>query len=83
MKKIFTKKYLETLDIETLSDILEELCDILGYSEDQIDELFDDMIALDTTTFEPDKTDLISWILHFQKKRNRIKDLHINYQSAL
>lgn len=67
MKKIFTKKYLETLDIETLSDILTELCDILGYSEDQIDELFDDMIAVDNN-FEPDKTDLISWILHFQKK---------------
>lgn len=70
MKKILTKEYLETLDAETLCDIIAELCDILGYSEDQIDELFDDVIALDDN-FEPDKTDLISWILHFQKE---IKD---------
>lgn len=68
MKKLFTKNYLETLDIETLSDILAELCDILGYSEDQIDELFGDIIAFDITTFEPDRTDLINWILHFQKE---------------
>lgn len=67
MKKILTEEYLETLDIETLSDILWEICDILGYSEEQIDELFDEVIAVDTN-FEPDKTDLISWILLLQKR---------------
>lgn len=42
MKKIFTKKYLETLDTATLCDILAELCDILGYSEDQMMEVKDE-----------------------------------------
>jgi len=67
MKKTLTKEYLETLDIKTLSDILSELCDILGYSEEQIDELFDEVIAIDNN-FEPDKTDLMQWILYFQNK---------------
>ena len=61
MKKL-TKDYLETKDIEELSDILGELCDINGYSEDQIDELFEDIIRRDDN-FDPDKEDLIYWIL--------------------
>lgn len=67
MKKILTRKYLETQDTDTLCDILMELCDILGYSEEQIDELFDDVIAVDNN-FELDKTDLIRWIIHYQNK---------------
>ena len=65
MKKL-TKDYLETKDIEELSDILYELCDYaLGYSEAQIDELFEDIIRRDDN-FDPDKEDLIDWILRLQ-----------------
>lgn len=38
MKKL-TRNYLETKDTEELSDILAELCDLNGYSEDQWDRL--------------------------------------------
>ena len=63
MKKILTKEYLETKDIEELSDILDEICDYaLGYSPDHIDEIFDE-IKRDDETFELDKGDLIDWIL--------------------
>jgi len=64
MKK-FTKDYLETKDIEELGDILTELCDIKGYSEDQIDELFEDIIRRDDN-FVLDKEDTINWILRLQ-----------------
>ena len=64
MKKL-TKEYLETKDIEELSDILEELCDLNGYSEEQIDELFEDIIRRDDN-FDLDKEDLIDWILRLQ-----------------
>lgn len=64
MKKL-TKDYLETKDTEELSDILEELCDLKGYSEDQIDELFEDIIDRDDN-FELDKEDIIDWILRLQ-----------------
>ena len=64
MKKL-TKDYLETKDTEELSDILDELCDLKGYSEDQIDELFEDIIRRDDN-FDPDREDLIDWILRLQ-----------------
>ena len=64
MKKL-TKDYLETKDTEELSDILGELCDINGYSEDQIDELFEDIIRRDDN-FDLDKEDIISWILRLK-----------------
>lgn len=64
MKKL-TKDYLENKDAEELGDILAELCDIKGYSEDQIDELFEDIIRRDDN-FDPDKKDLIDWILRLQ-----------------
>lgn len=64
MKKL-TKDYLETKDTEELSDILDELCDINGYSEDQIDELFEDIIGRDDN-FDLDKEDIIYWILRLQ-----------------
>lgn len=64
MKKL-TKDYLETKDTEELSDILGELCDIKGYSEDQIDELFEDIIRRDDN-FDLDKEDIIYWILRLQ-----------------
>lgn len=67
MMKIFTKEYLETQDIETLSDILMELCEHkLGYSDEQIDELFEDTIKRDDN-FELDKEDTIDWIIRLQK----------------
>lgn len=66
MKKL-TKDYLETKDTEELSDILGELCDLSGYSEDQIDELFEDIIRRDDN-FDLDKEDLIYWILRLQDK---------------
>lgn len=67
MRKIFTREYLETKDIETLADILTELCEYeLGYSDEQIDELFEDIIKRDDN-FELDKADTISWILRLQK----------------
>lgn len=65
MKKL-TNDYLETKDIEELSDILDELCDLGGYSEPQIDELFEDIIRRDDDTFDPDKEDIIYWILRLQ-----------------
>jgi len=61
MKKL-TKDYLAAKDIEELSDILGELCDINDYSEDQVDELFEDIIRRDDN-FDLDKEDLIYWIL--------------------
>ena len=64
MKKL-TKEYLETKDAEELSDILGELCDIKGYSEDRIDELFDDILRRDDD-FVLDKEDVIDWILRLQ-----------------
>ena len=64
MKKL-TKDYLETKDTEELSDILDELCNINGYSEDQIDELFEDIIGRDDN-FDLDKEDIIYWILRLQ-----------------
>lgn len=68
MKKLLTKEYLETKDIETLSEILDEICDYgLGYSPDHIDEIFDE-IKRDDETFEPDKADLIDWILYLDKQ---------------
>lgn len=66
MKKL-TKDYLETKDTEELGDILEELCDLKGYSEDQIDELFEDIIRRDDN-FDLDKEDIIYWILRLQVK---------------
>lgn len=67
MMKIFTKEYLETQDIETLSDILMELCENkLGYSDEQIDELFEDTIKRDDN-FELDKEDTIAWIIRLQR----------------
>ena len=66
MRKVFTREYLETKDIETLADILMELCDYeLGYSDEQIDELFEDIIKRDDN-FELNKEDTISWILNLQ-----------------
>lgn len=64
MKKL-TKDYLETKNTEELSDILDELCDLNGYSEDQIDELFENIIRRDDN-FELNKDDLIDWILRLQ-----------------
>lgn len=64
MRKL-TKDYLETKDTEELSDILGELCDLNGYSEEQIDELFEDIIRRDDN-FDLDKEDIIYWILRLQ-----------------
>ena len=64
MKKL-TKDYLENKGTEELGDILSELCDIKGYSEDQIDELFEDVIRRDDD-FVLDKEDMICWILRLQ-----------------
>ena len=64
MRKL-TKDYLETKDTEELGDILAELCDIKGYSEAQIDELFEDIIRRDDN-FDLDKEDIIYWILRLQ-----------------
>lgn len=64
MKKL-TKDYLETKDTEELGDILGELCDLNGYSESQIDELFEDIIRRDDN-FDLDKEDIIYWILRLQ-----------------
>ena len=68
MRKVFTREYLETKDIETLADILMELCEYeLGYSDEQIDELFEDIIKRDDN-FELNKEDTISWILNLQRR---------------
>lgn len=64
MKKL-TKDYLEAKDTEELSDILAELCDFKGYSEAQIDELFEDIIHRDDN-FDLVKEDIIHWILRLQ-----------------
>ena len=63
--KNLTKEYLETKDTEELSNILEELCVLNGYSETQIDELFEDTICRDDN-FVLDKEDTINWILRLQ-----------------
>lgn len=65
MRKL-TKDYLETKDTEELSDVLYELCDLSGYSEAQIDELFEDIIRRDDN-FDLDKEDIIYWILRLQE----------------
>ena len=62
-----TKDYLETKDTEELGDILAEICDIKDYSEDQLDELFEDIIRRDNN-FDLDKEDIIYWILRLQKE---------------
>ena len=64
MKKL-TKGYLENKDAEELGDILAELCDIKGYSEEQTDELFEDIIRRDDN-FVLDKEDMMDWILRLQ-----------------
>ena len=64
MKKL-TKDYLETKDIDELNDILEELCDLNGYSEAQTNELFEDTIRRDDD-FVLNKEDVINWILRLQ-----------------
>ena len=62
MKKIWTEEELNELDNEELADFLEEICEYeLHYSEEQIDELFEDI--LDTREDSFDRQGVISWIL--------------------
>ena len=69
--KNLTKTDLETKDVETLGDILDEILDYgLCWDEEQIDEFFEDVIKRNEETFELDKADLIRWILHFDEVYN-------------
>lgn len=61
-KKCWTKEELNKFDNEELADFLEEICEYeLHYSEEQIDELFEDI--LDTREDSFDRKGVISWIL--------------------
>lgn len=62
MKKILTEEKLNRLDNEELADLMEEICEYeLHYSEEEIDELFEDI--LDTREDSFDRQGVISWIL--------------------
>lgn len=62
MKKVWTEEKLNELDNESLAELLDEICEYeLNYSEEQIDELFDDI--LDTREDSFDRQGVIDWIL--------------------
>lgn len=62
MKKIWTKEKLNELDNEALAELLDEICEYgLHYSEEQVDELFEDI--LDTREDSFDRQGVIDWIL--------------------
>lgn len=66
-KKCWTKEELNKFDNEELADFLEEICEYeLHYSEEQIDELFEDI--LDTREDSFDRKGVISWILAHTKE---------------
>jgi hypothetical protein len=69
MKKIWTEEKLNELDNEALAELLDEICVYeLHYSEEQIDELFEDI--LDTREDSFDRKGVISWILTLTKEES-------------
>lgn len=67
MKKIWTEEELNKLDNEELAELLDEICEYeLHYSEEEIDELFEDI--LDTREDSFDRKGIINWILTLTKE---------------
>lgn len=67
MKKIWTEEELNKLDNEELAELLDEICEYeLHYSEEEMDELFEDI--LDTREDSFDRKGIISWILTLTKE---------------
>lgn len=67
MKKVWTEEKLNELDNESLAELLDEICEYeLNYSEEQIDELFEDI--LDTREDSFDRKSVINWILALIKE---------------
>lgn len=68
-KKIWTEETLNELDNEDLAYLLEEICEYdKHYSDEQIEELFEDI--LDTREDSFDRKGVIDWILYLLKKED-------------